>query len=130
MIHYYRHLFVKMKVFNCSELHFAEVTFYKIHTLVKKLKFFRKYLNFLQFSSSKTKIIRGNMVCKFIHSYSSSDIITFSSGQDGIGLSLKFLLANFFFSLYYHVTSLIHMLESWFQILGIEAYEFDYKIPT
>ena len=33
MIYYYRYLFVKMKVFNCSELHFAEVTFYKIHTL-------------------------------------------------------------------------------------------------
>ena len=33
MIHYYRYLFVKMKVFNYSELHFAEVTFYKIHTL-------------------------------------------------------------------------------------------------
>ena len=25
---------MKMKVFNYSELHFAEVTFYKIHTLV------------------------------------------------------------------------------------------------
>ena len=36
MIYYYRYLFVKMKVFNYSELHFAEVTFYKIHTLVQK----------------------------------------------------------------------------------------------
>ena len=35
MIYYYRYLFVKMKVFNNSELHFAEVTFYKIHTLEK-----------------------------------------------------------------------------------------------
>ena len=34
MIYYYRYLFVKMKVFNYSELHFAEVTFYKIHTLI------------------------------------------------------------------------------------------------
>ena len=33
MIYYYRYLFVKMKVFNYSELHFAKVTFYKIHTL-------------------------------------------------------------------------------------------------
>ena len=33
MIHYYRYLFVKMKVFNYSELHFFEGTFYKIHTL-------------------------------------------------------------------------------------------------
>ena len=33
MIYYYRYLFVKMKGFNYSELHFAEVTFYKIHTL-------------------------------------------------------------------------------------------------
>ena len=33
MIHYCRYLFVKMKVFNYSELHFAEVTFYRIHTL-------------------------------------------------------------------------------------------------
>ena len=38
MIHYYRYLFVKMKVFNYSELHFFEGTFYKIHTL--------DYLNF------------------------------------------------------------------------------------
>ena len=34
MIYYYRYLFVKMKVFNYSDLHFAEVTFYKIHTLI------------------------------------------------------------------------------------------------
>ena len=33
MFYYYRYLFVNMKVFNYSELHFAEVTFYKIHTL-------------------------------------------------------------------------------------------------
>ena len=38
MIYYYRCLFVKMKVFNYSELHFAEVTFYKIHTLVGIVK--------------------------------------------------------------------------------------------
>ena len=30
----YRYLFVKKKVFNLSELHFSEVTSYKIHTLV------------------------------------------------------------------------------------------------
>ena len=29
----YRYLFVKKKVFNLSELHFSEVTSYKIHTL-------------------------------------------------------------------------------------------------
>ena len=34
MIHYYRYLFVKMKVFNYSELHISEVTSYKIPTLV------------------------------------------------------------------------------------------------
>ena len=34
MIYYYRYLFVKKKVFNLSELHFFEVTFYKIHTLM------------------------------------------------------------------------------------------------
>ena len=33
MIHYNRYLFVKKKVFNYSELHFSEVTSYKIHTL-------------------------------------------------------------------------------------------------
>ena len=33
MIHYYRYLFVKKKVFNYSELHFSEVTSYKIPTL-------------------------------------------------------------------------------------------------
>ena len=33
MIHYYRYLFVKMKVFNYSELHFSEGTSFKIHTL-------------------------------------------------------------------------------------------------
>ena len=38
MIHYYRYLFVKMKVFNYSELHFSEVTFYRIHTLGVKYK--------------------------------------------------------------------------------------------
>ena len=37
MIHYCRYLFVKMKVFNYSELHFSEVTFYRIHTLIKVL---------------------------------------------------------------------------------------------
>ena len=35
MIYYYRSLFVKMKVFNYSELHFAKVTSYKIPTLEK-----------------------------------------------------------------------------------------------
>ena len=34
MIHYYRYLLVKMKVFNYSELHFSEVTSFKIHTLI------------------------------------------------------------------------------------------------
>ena len=33
MIYYYRYLFVKKKVFNYSELHFSEVTSYKLHTL-------------------------------------------------------------------------------------------------
>ena len=33
MIHYYKYLFVKKKVFNYSELHFSEVTSFKIHTL-------------------------------------------------------------------------------------------------
>ena len=36
MIHYYRYLLVKKKVFNYSELHFSEGTFYKIHTLISK----------------------------------------------------------------------------------------------
>ena len=33
MIYYYMYLFVKMKVFNYSELHFTELTSFKIHTL-------------------------------------------------------------------------------------------------
>ena len=33
MIPYCRHLFVKKKVFNYSELHFSKGTSYKIHTL-------------------------------------------------------------------------------------------------
>ena len=33
MIHQYRYLFVNMKVFNYSELHFSDMTFYRIHTL-------------------------------------------------------------------------------------------------
>ena len=33
MIHYFRYLFVKMKVFNYSELHLSEGTSFKIHTL-------------------------------------------------------------------------------------------------
>ena len=37
MIHYYRYLFVKMKVFNYSELHFSEGTSFKIHTLIRHL---------------------------------------------------------------------------------------------
>jgi hypothetical protein len=39
VILYYRYLFVKKKVFNWSELHFSEVTFYKIHTLRINLVF-------------------------------------------------------------------------------------------
>ena len=35
MIHYYRYLFLKMKVFNYPEFHFSEVTSFKIHTLKK-----------------------------------------------------------------------------------------------
>ena len=37
MIHYYRYLFVKKKVFNYSELHFSEVTSHKIHTLAVRI---------------------------------------------------------------------------------------------
>ena len=37
MIHYYRYLFVKMKVFNYSELHFSKASSYKIHILVDYL---------------------------------------------------------------------------------------------
>ena len=33
MIHYYRYLFVKKKLFNYLELHFSEMTCNKIHTL-------------------------------------------------------------------------------------------------
>ena len=40
MIHYYRYLFVKKKVFNYSELHFSEGTSYKIHTLNSKMPLF------------------------------------------------------------------------------------------
>ena len=40
LIFYYRYLFVKMKVFNYSELHFSEGTSFKIHTLVT-------YMNYL-----------------------------------------------------------------------------------
>ena len=36
MIHQYMYLFVKMKVFNYSELHFSELTSFKIHTLGTK----------------------------------------------------------------------------------------------
>ena len=36
MIHYYRYFFVKKKVFNYSELHFSELTSYKIHTLINE----------------------------------------------------------------------------------------------
>ena len=38
MIYYHRYLFVKKNVFNYSELHFSEGTFYKIHTLKFKLE--------------------------------------------------------------------------------------------
>ena len=39
---YYMYLFVKKKVFNYSELHFSEVTCYRIHTLRRRLKRKRK----------------------------------------------------------------------------------------
>ena len=55
MIYYYRYLFVKMKVFNYSELHFAEVTFYRIHTLVKTNSFIR----FLEESENTKKSFRN-----------------------------------------------------------------------
>ena len=40
MIHYYRYLFLKMKVFNYSELNFSELTPFKIHTLGFSTKLF------------------------------------------------------------------------------------------
>ena len=40
MIPYYKYLFVKMKVFNYSELHFSEVISYKIPTLVDTIIIF------------------------------------------------------------------------------------------
>ena len=43
MIHYYRYLFVKMKVFNYSELHFSEGTSFKIHTLAPRIKKLETY---------------------------------------------------------------------------------------
>ena len=39
MIHYYRCLFVKMKVFNYSELHFFERTSFKIHIFNKQIQY-------------------------------------------------------------------------------------------
>ena len=49
MIHYYRYLFVKMKVlFNYSELHFSQFTSFKIHTLV--VGFSQRNLTFWFFS--------------------------------------------------------------------------------
>ena len=41
----FRYLFVKKKVFNLLDLHFSEVTSYKIHTLViiAKFIFFEKF---------------------------------------------------------------------------------------
>ena len=41
MIHYYRYLLVKMKVFNYSQLNFSEVTSYKIPTLVIATRYFK-----------------------------------------------------------------------------------------
>ena len=58
MIYYYRYLFVKMKVFNYSELHFAEVTFYKIHTLINPIFSWNKKLNkFITKRGLKRKIL-------------------------------------------------------------------------
>ena len=36
-VQYYRYLFAKKKVFNLPDLHFSEVTSYKIHTLVSSI---------------------------------------------------------------------------------------------
>ena len=58
MIHYYRYLFVKMKVFNYSELHFSEVTSYKIPTLVYSVeRITRNGRQFLIFASSLNNYI-------------------------------------------------------------------------
>ena len=56
MIHYCRYLFVKMKVFNYSELHFSEVTSYKIHTLIASYVTLREFYfnNALAFQGSET----------------------------------------------------------------------------
>ena len=59
-------LFVKIKVFNYSELHFAEVTFYKIHTLIifgtetiliiwNSWNYHRFFLSFFSFDTTEVK---------------------------------------------------------------------------
>ena len=61
MIYYYRYLFVKMKVFNYSELHFSKGTCFKIHTLASNCK---QLLLFFAFSG-----LRLGRVIKTIHSW-------------------------------------------------------------
>ena len=65
MIHYYRYLFVKKKVFNYSELHFSKGTSFKIHTL-ESSSFFRSRPEIGQ------KLDFGNLKIKFITFTSSS----------------------------------------------------------
>ena len=55
MIHYCRYLLVKMKVFNYSELHFSEVTSYKIPTLVLDVTFLNRYTNTNQIVLTRLK---------------------------------------------------------------------------
>ena len=58
----HRYLFVKKKVFNYSEVHFSEVTSYKIHTLAIGAAFRLKYY------SKKTE----NKITAFIDLFGSS----------------------------------------------------------
>ena len=58
MIHYYRYLFVKKNVFNYSELHFSEVTSYKIHTLGDELQ----STVFVLFDKNQTNLLISTIV--------------------------------------------------------------------
>ena len=83
-IHYYRYLFVKKNVFNYSELHFSEVTSYKIHTLVSNSNHIKTYVCFVKIRTKLSSLLlhtvfsknfyETDFICKYLR-------ITFKKNQ-------------------------------------------------
>ena len=84
MIHYYRYLFVKIKVFNYSELYFSEVTSYKIHTLSKRQIIWEIVSNFVAFLENLNFNLHIRMSLKGSKSSKAKWTCVFSSTSHGV----------------------------------------------